>query len=88
MDDKQVTDLRHSIDKILSDKSSWNEDLFVATVKLLTSAAVHQPVFLVAIISAKDNLGLKQPINEASFGILGSVKASLVDALLQVIERF
>ena len=44
--------------------------------------------FLVTIISAKDNLGLMQPINEASFGILGSVKASLVDALLQVIERF
>lgn len=87
LDDKQITDLRHSIDKILSDQSSWNEDLFVATVKLLTSAALHQPAFLVAIIAAKDNLGLKQPVNEASFGTLGSVKPSLVDALLQVIER-
>ncbi|WJZ96765.1 hypothetical protein VitviT2T_015418 [Vitis vinifera] len=83
LDDKQITDLRHSIDEILSDKPSWNQDLFVATVKLLTSAAVHQPVFLVAIISAKDNLGLKQPINEASFGILGSPIEPRISIYLQ-----
>lgn len=52
-----------------------------------TNGFLAQPAFLVAIIAAKDNLGLKQPVNEASFGTLGSVKPSLVDALLQVIER-
>lgn len=54
-----------------------------------------QPAFLVVIITAKDNPGveptkaggLEQPVNATSFETQGSVKASLVDALLQVIER-
>lgn len=53
-----------------------------------------QPAFLVAIIAGENPdvepgkaVGLKQPVGEASSGTLGSVEASLVDALLQVIQR-
>ena len=61
----------------------------------LANGFLVQPPFLVVLITAKDNPGvepskaggLRQPVNGTSSETLGSVKASLVDALLQVIER-
>lgn len=95
MDDKQIADLRHSINHILLEQSVWNEDLFVATVNLLTSAAHYQPAFLVDVFAAKESTdvqcsnvdSVKQPANEASFGPQGSKKSSLVDALLHYVDR-
>ncbi|GMY05517.1 nucleoporin like [Fagus crenata] len=91
----RIADLRHSINHILLEQSVWNEDLFVATVNLLTSAAHYQPAFLVDVFAAKESTdvqcsnvdSVKQPANEASFGPQGSKKSSLVDALLHYVDR-
>ncbi|KAB2602437.1 nucleoporin NUP188-like protein [Pyrus ussuriensis x Pyrus communis] len=75
---------------ILLEQSELNEDLFVATVNLLTSAALHQPAFLVAVLPTKVNKdvqlsnggGVKLPTNDFESG-----KASVVHAVLHHIER-
>lgn len=54
-----------------------------------------QPALLIALFCTKDNAdvqpsngnSVKHPANEASSGLLGSKKSSLVDALLQFVER-
>uniref|UniRef100_A0A5B6ZZV4 Nucleoporin NUP188 n=1 Tax=Davidia involucrata TaxID=16924 RepID=A0A5B6ZZV4_DAVIN len=94
LDDKQITDFRHSVKSILCEQSQWNKDLFAATFKLLTSAALYQPAFLVAVIAARENTnvqlsnddGVKQP-NEAAFGLIWSKEVNLIDALLQYVGR-
>ncbi|XVF00933.1 hypothetical protein REPUB_Repub04eG0044900 [Reevesia pubescens] len=94
-DDKQMTDLRHSINSILLEDWILNEDLFIAVLNLLTSAARYQPAFLVAIFDKKEDTdvqlanvgGVKQTTNEALSGSLGSETSSLVDAVLQFVER-
>ncbi|XWS67769.1 hypothetical protein CRYUN_Cryun04dG0033700 [Craigia yunnanensis] len=95
-DDKQMTDLRHSINSILLEHWILNEDLFIAILNLLTSAACYQPAFLVAIFDTKEDTdvqlanvgGVKQTTNEALSGSLGSETSSLVDAVLQFVERY
>ncbi|XP_068323187.1 uncharacterized protein [Pyrus communis] len=77
-----IGELRHSISYILLEQLELNEDLFVATVNLLTSAALHQPAFLVAVLPTKVNKdvqlsnggGVKLPTNDFESG-----KASVVN---------
>lgn len=95
LDDNQITDLRHSVNKILCEHSLQDEELFVAVVRLLTSAARYQPAFLLAMVAVKENMdgqqsntgGEKEPINKPSFLPLGSKKGSLIDILLQYVVR-
>ncbi|XVE48907.1 hypothetical protein DITRI_Ditri01bG0039400 [Diplodiscus trichospermus] len=95
-DDKPVTDLRHSINSILLEHWVLNEDLFIAIMNLLTSAACYQPAFFVAIFGTKEDIdvqqdnvgGAKQTTNEAFSGSLGSRTSNLVDAVLQFVERY
>lgn len=54
LDDKQVTHFRKSVSSILSQQPPWNEDLIVATLRLLTSAANSRPAFLAAVIASKE----------------------------------
>ncbi|GFY83690.1 nucleoporin [Actinidia rufa] len=42
LDEKQMTYLRHSLNSILREQSPSNDDLFVATLQLLTSATHYQ----------------------------------------------
>ncbi|KAK6240816.1 hypothetical protein QQP08_007669 [Theobroma cacao] len=94
-DDKLMTDLRHSINSILLEHGVLNEDLFIAVLNLLTSAACYQPAFFVAIFDTKEDTdvqlatagGLKQSTNEALSDSLGSKISSVVDALLQYVVR-
>ncbi|OMO74438.1 hypothetical protein CCACVL1_16704, partial [Corchorus capsularis] len=94
-DDKQMTDLRHSIKSILLEDWVLNEDLFIAILNFLTSAARYQPAFLVAIFDNKEDTdlqlasagGAKQSTDEALSGSLGSKTSSVIDALLQYVER-
>ncbi|XP_059647512.1 uncharacterized protein LOC132293878 [Cornus florida] len=94
LDNKQITDFRHSVESILGEQSLWNEALFVATLQLLTSAALYQPAFLVAVIGAKENTNVQlgdadgvKRLNEATSGSLWSKDVNLIDALLQYIGR-
>ncbi|KAG6709285.1 hypothetical protein I3842_06G125100 [Carya illinoinensis] len=95
LDDKQITDLRRSVNHILLEQSSWNEDLFVAIVIMLTSAANYQPAFLVAIFSDIESIDVqnsngddaKQAANETSLGPQGSRKSILVDAFMHYLDR-
>ncbi|KAK8501758.1 hypothetical protein V6N12_072895 [Hibiscus sabdariffa] len=80
-DDKRMTDLRHSINSILLEHWILNEDLFIAILNLLASAARYQPAFLLAMFDAKEDT------NEALSGSLGSETCSLVDVILQFFER-
>nr|XP_024933206.2 uncharacterized protein LOC107427578 isoform X2 [Ziziphus jujuba var. spinosa] len=90
IDDKQITELRHSVSYILLQQSVGQEDLFVAIVNLLTSAACYQPAFFVAVFSTQENLdvrpnnasGVMLPGDEVSLKAVDSKKSSLVDALL------
>ncbi|GLT69630.1 hypothetical protein SLA2020_417670 [Shorea laevis] len=73
LDDKQITDLRHTVNYILLEKSAWNKDLFVSIVNVLTSAANYQlfvalfpniwflfaACFLVAVFAAKESTDLQ-----------------------------
>ncbi|CAL5402245.1 unnamed protein product [Camellia sinensis] len=94
LDEKKITYLRHCLNSILCDQSPSNEDLSVATFKLLTSAAHYQPAFIVAVIAAKENAdvklsdatGVKQS-NEATVGSLGSSDANLLVAVLQYVGQ-
>eukprot|EP00257_Ricinus_communis_P020943 XP_015580313.1 uncharacterized protein LOC8265348 isoform X1 [Ricinus communis] len=95
LDDEQIADFRHSVKSTLLEQMDWNEDLFVAIVNLLTAAASHQPPFLVAILApeavtevqSSDTGVLKQSTRETSNGSLQSHKSSLLDALMQNIEK-
>ncbi|XP_065865698.1 uncharacterized protein [Euphorbia lathyris] len=78
LDDKQIADLKHTVKITLSEEMDWNEDWFITIINLLTSAARHQPPFLVAILAPKvDN----------SSGPQESQDSSLLDALVQYVER-
>ncbi|ERN13437.1 hypothetical protein AMTR_s00041p00195800 [Amborella trichopoda] len=50
-DDREVNDLNAAICYILSEERPRSEDLFIATMNLLTSAAHYQPAFLFALFS-------------------------------------
>ncbi|KAF5200472.1 nucleoporin, partial [Thalictrum thalictroides] len=94
-DDKQITGLRSSIFEILGEETPRSEDLLVATLKLLTSAACHQPAFLISIMAPMDNTdnssssvdGIKQKSVKASLQSLKFKETSIVNALLQYIKR-
>ncbi|TKY67768.1 Nucleoporin NUP188-like [Spatholobus suberectus] len=92
--DNEVMDLRHSVSYILLEQSESNEDLFVATVNLFTSAAHYQPSFIVAIFAPEENTedhlsigDVKLQKNETSPIPVVSKRSSLVDALMHYIER-
>ncbi|KAH9696842.1 hypothetical protein KPL71_023355 [Citrus sinensis] len=92
-DDNQIADLRHSVESSL--QSGEHEDLFVASVNLLTSAAHYQPAFLIAFFSTTESedvpqsndSGMNRSANEASSGLLGSKKSGVINAILLYIER-
>ncbi|XP_012436343.1 uncharacterized protein LOC105762916 [Gossypium raimondii] len=93
-DDKRMADLRLSINRILLEHRILNDDLFIAVLNLLASAARFQPAFLLAIFDTKEDTavqlanigGVKQTTNEPLSGSLGSETCSLVNAILQFVE--
>ncbi|CAK9162511.1 unnamed protein product, partial [Ilex paraguariensis] len=94
LDDKQIADFRNSVNSILCEQSLWNEDLIVATLKLLTYAARCQPAFLAAVTGFKENVnvqlsgddGAKRP-DGGAIGSLVSKEANLLDTILQYVGR-
>ncbi|KAE9620270.1 hypothetical protein Lalb_Chr01g0001341 [Lupinus albus] len=92
-DNEKIIDLSHSLSYILREQSVSNEDLFVATIDMFTSAAHYQPAFIVAIFSPEfnedqlSNGDAKLQKNETSLAPLVSKKSNLVDALVHYIER-
>lgn len=88
VDDKQMIELRHAIDSILQDKALRNEDLFLAIVNLLTSAARFQPAFLLSIFSAKEHSleSAEQSTNDISSQTRFR-KSRLLHLLLQHVEK-
>lgn len=95
LNDKQITELRHSVSYELLEQLLVNQDLFLAFVDFLTSAACYQPAFLVALFAGKEDIDvqlsyaadLKQPRKEASSGAPGHPKPNLMDSFLYYIER-
>lgn len=96
LDSKQVVQLRHSIEKIICKRSERNEERFVAVMKLLTSAANHQPAFLSAIFVGEEiravhsgNIGrLDEQTRDATTPVMKSENATrLVDLLVSYIEK-
>ncbi|XP_071935327.1 uncharacterized protein [Coffea arabica] len=93
LDDKQICEFRSSICHILSGQSPWNEELVIATFRLLTSAACYQPAFLAAVITSKENsnaqlsdvLSEKHP-NEANHRLESNGK-NFLDAILQYVRK-
>ncbi|MBA0743110.1 hypothetical protein Gogos_005828 [Gossypium gossypioides] len=93
-DDKRMADLRLSINSILLEHRILNDDLFIAVLNLLASAARFQPAFLLAIFDTKEDTavqlanigGVKQTTNEPLSGSLGSETCCLVNAILQFVE--
>ncbi|XP_061362673.1 uncharacterized protein LOC133306382 isoform X2 [Gastrolobium bilobum] len=92
-DNEEIIDLRHSVSYILREQSISNEDLFVATVNLFTSAAHYQPSFTVVIFAPEENNedhsidDAKLQRNETSLVPLDSKKSSLIVSLMHYIER-
>ncbi|KAG9442579.1 hypothetical protein H6P81_018433 [Aristolochia fimbriata] len=89
-DEMQIKELTSSVQIILFDGSVINEDCSVAVLKLLTSAALYQPAFLLSIISIKDKVDV--PLNngghkETPVGSLQSNNASLLNSLLSYIGK-
>ncbi|CAH8305541.1 unnamed protein product [Eruca vesicaria subsp. sativa] len=90
LDDKQITDLRTSVSQIILDLSEPNEDLVIATMKLLTVAARYQPALLVALFDSSEDSDagkLKQPDKEDSSGPGLACKSRLLHTILQHVER-
>ncbi|CAK8576856.1 unnamed protein product [Lathyrus sativus] len=89
-DNQEIINLRHSMSHILREKSESNEDLFVATVNLLTSAANYQPSFIVSILAPGENNQDRSSIDDAKLqrNEISVPKGSiLIDALINYIER-
>ncbi|KAL3843385.1 hypothetical protein ACJIZ3_000788 [Penstemon smallii] len=94
LDDKQVANFRKSIFSILSEQSPWNEDLIVATLNFLASAAYNQPAFLTALIASREYLnsqshiaeGEHQP-NETQNRSLGFKEESLLSKMLEYVKK-
>uniref|UniRef100_A0A0A0LM91 Uncharacterized protein n=2 Tax=Cucumis sativus TaxID=3659 RepID=A0A0A0LM91_CUCSA len=95
LDDEQIAELRQSIECILLKKSAWDEDLFVAVVNMLTSAALYQPSFLVTLLASKENLtgqlnvsgGGTHQTKDSLQASSGLEKSSIIDALLQYLKE-
>ncbi|CAH8273756.1 unnamed protein product [Arabidopsis lyrata] len=90
LDNKQITDLRNSVTQIILDLSGQNEDLVVATLKLLTVAARYQPALLVAIFDSDEDSdagNLKQSRKDASSIPDWACKSRLLHTILQYVER-
>uniref|UniRef100_A0A1J3H018 Nucleoporin NUP188-like protein n=1 Tax=Noccaea caerulescens TaxID=107243 RepID=A0A1J3H018_NOCCA len=90
LDDKQITDLRNSISQIVLDLSGQNEDLVVATMKLLTVAARYQPALLVAIFDSTEDSdadNLKESGKDASLVPDWACKSRLLHTILEYVER-
>ncbi|KAL9296251.1 hypothetical protein ACSQ67_022147 [Phaseolus vulgaris] len=92
--DNEIMDLRHSLSYILLEQSESNEDLFVATVNLFTSAAHYQPSFIVTIFAPEENtkdqlnvIDTKLQKKETSPTHVVYKRSSLIDALVHYIER-
>ncbi|KAG8368145.1 hypothetical protein BUALT_Bualt15G0014600 [Buddleja alternifolia] len=93
LNDEQMTNFRKSICSILSEQLPWNEDLVVATLMLLTSAARNQPAFFTAVISSNEylnsqahNADSKHQPNKTENGSLDS-KEGLLYVILQHVKR-
>ncbi|XP_068639968.1 uncharacterized protein [Aristolochia californica] len=89
-DEMQIKDLNSSIQIILCDGTVTNEDRSVSVLKLLTSAALYQPAFLLSIMFTKENAEV--PLNnggdeEPPLGSFRSNKASLLSSLLHYIGK-
>ncbi|XP_011088558.1 uncharacterized protein LOC105169752 [Sesamum indicum] len=94
LDDKQLANFRKSICNTLREQSPWNEDLILATLKLLTSVARNQPAFLTAIIMSEEylnaqvhNVDSKHQPHKTEHGSLDSKEETLLHAILQYIRR-
>ncbi|KFK30471.1 hypothetical protein AALP_AA7G265400 [Arabis alpina] len=90
LDDKQITELRNTVTQIVLDISEQNEDLVVATMKLLAVAARYQPPLLVAIFDSNEdsNAGnLKQSGKDASSAPNLPCKSRVLQIILQYAER-
>lgn len=94
LDDKQISQFRNSIYNILSEHSIWNEELVIATLKLLSSIAYYQPAFLAAVITSQGgaNAQLSGPFadkhpNEADVMFIGSKEVNIIDAILQFVRE-
>ncbi|KAI3989451.1 hypothetical protein MKX01_022726 [Papaver californicum] len=86
-DDAQIRDLRYSICEILCEETPRNEDLVVAIVQLLTSAAQYQPAFLVSIVSTKEDAEVQRDSNGNSKQLYSSSGQSIIDALMLYFKR-
>eukprot|EP00268_Persea_americana_P036026 TRINITY_DN35516_c0_g1_i1.p1 TRINITY_DN35516_c0_g1~~TRINITY_DN35516_c0_g1_i1.p1 ORF type:complete len:2020 (+),score=353.46 TRINITY_DN35516_c0_g1_i1:707-6061(+) len=95
-DDIQVRSLNASICDIIYIETERKEDLFLAIVQILTSAACHQPSLLLSLISTKETRALQVSNNSNvkhkllkvdPFRSLRSKEASIVDSLLQHVKR-
>ncbi|GAB2245772.1 hypothetical protein Droror1_Dr00001265 [Drosera rotundifolia] len=93
---KQVLRLRNAIENTILEKTIENEDLFVATVKLMTAAAHFQPTFLSATFTGAATTELqmkasntKDQAGKISFWPLTSKNANfLIDMVLTSLERY
>ncbi|XP_026395785.1 uncharacterized protein LOC113290379 isoform X2 [Papaver somniferum] len=86
-DDAQIRDLRYSICEILCEETPRNEDLIVAIVQLLTSAAQYQPAFLVSIISTKEDAEVQRDSDGNLKQLDSSSGRSIIDALMLYFKR-
>lgn len=90
-DDQQITDLKYSIYDILCEETPKDEELLVATLNLLTSAALHQPAFLLSVIAPKGNEPIDNAdgINQQSLksSVRSSKEVNIVNALLHFVKR-
>ncbi|GAB4838483.1 hypothetical protein Ancab_028027 [Ancistrocladus abbreviatus] len=74
--DKQIIQLRVSIENIIREESARNEDLFVAILNLLTSAAHFQPAFLAAMFASEAPTSSRMSENDAKDMLLVYVERS------------
>ncbi|XP_074329282.1 uncharacterized protein LOC141666927 isoform X2 [Apium graveolens] len=84
LSDKQIIDFRSGIDSILCEQALCNEDLLIAAIKMLTSAANYQPAFFAAVIACKEN-SVAQVIETNN--VKQQKEKDLIDAVLEFVGR-
>ncbi|CAH9113172.1 unnamed protein product [Cuscuta europaea] len=84
LDEMQIHNFKNAICSILCEQTDANDDIIVATFKMLTSAATNQASFLSAVIAPEENANSQAYVtdkNQACQYILRSKDANVLNTI-------
>ncbi|CAH9056682.1 unnamed protein product [Cuscuta europaea] len=90
LDEMQIHNFKNAICSILCEQTDANDDIIVATFKMLTSAATNQASFLSAVIAPEENANSQAYVtdkNQACQYLLRSKDANVLDTISLYVKK-